>query len=112
MIVRTWRGETRPEDADSYVEYQKATGLKGYRETEGNFGAVMLRRHLENTVEFLFISLWESMDAVRRFAGDDYGRAVFYPGDEAYLVRRDLYVSHYQVAEMELPDAADGGQKP
>lgn len=102
MIVRTWRGETRAEDADSYVVYQRVTGIKSYRETEGNLGALILRRPLDNTVEFLFISLWESLDAVRRFAGDDYARAVFYAQDEAFLVRRDLHVDHYDVAALEL----------
>ncbi len=102
MIARTWRGETRPEDADSYVVYQKANGIKSYRETEGNLGAFMVRRPLENSVEFLFISLWESIDAIRRFAGDDYGRAVFYPEDDRFLITRDLHVDHYEVAAVEL----------
>lgn len=104
VIARTWRGETTAEDAAAYVDYQTKKGIKGYRETEGNLGAVMLRRPLENSVEFLFISLWESLDAVRRFAGEEYERAVFYPADESFLVAKDLHVDHYEVAALQLSD--------
>lgn len=100
MIVRTWRGATRREDADRYVDYMKTTGLKGYRDTEGNLGALMVRRPVPSGIEFVFISFWDSLDAVRRFAGDDYERAVFYPEDEAFLVEKDLHVSHHEVAAL------------
>ncbi|MDQ3646732.1 MAG: hypothetical protein M3345_07335 [Actinomycetota bacterium] len=100
MIARTWRGQTTAEDADPYVDYQRGTGVTAYRETEGNLGALMLRRPLENSVEFLFISLWESFDAVRRFAGEDYERAVFYPADDVFLVAKDPHVEHYEVLHL------------
>ncbi|MDQ3618876.1 MAG: hypothetical protein M3391_01960 [Actinomycetota bacterium] len=103
VIVRTWRGATRPEDVDRYVDYMKLTGLKQYRETEGNLGAMMLLRPLTDAVEVLIISLWDSLDAVRRFAGDDYEQAVFYPEDDDFLVDRDLHVTHHEVAAARLP---------
>jgi heme-degrading monooxygenase HmoA len=97
LIARTWRGITRQEDADRYSDYMQATGFKEYLETDGNLGVVALRRAVDNGVEFLFLSFWESIDAVRRFAGEAYGRAVFYPEDDAYLIDRDLHVDHYEV---------------
>jgi heme-degrading monooxygenase HmoA len=58
----------------------------------------MLRRDLdEGLTEYVTLSLWESIDAVRAFAGDDPERAVFYPEDDAFLVERDMRVRHYQV---------------
>lgn len=42
---------------------------------------------------------------MRRFAGDEYERAVFYPEDDAFLVERDLHVDHHEVAALELPSA-------
>ena len=81
----------------------KGTGLKEYRDTDGNLGALILRRGAGATVELLFVSLWESLDAVRGFAGYDYARAVFYPEDDAFLVERDLHVEHYELAAAELP---------
>jgi hypothetical protein len=70
------------------------TGFKEYRETGGNLGVVALPRLADDRAEFLFISFWKSIDAVRRFAGDEYGRAAFYPDDDAYLIDRDLHVDH------------------
>lgn len=97
MIARIWRGWTRAEDADSYVAYIEATGLKEYRETPGNQGAWMLRRLEGDRCEFVTLSFWDSLDAVRAFAGDDPEQAVFYPEDDRFLVERDLTVTHFEI---------------
>ena len=97
MIARIWRGATRIEDAEAYVEYVRETGLKEYRETPGNQGAWILWRAVEDRAEFVTLSFWESEEAVRSFAGDDIDRAVFYPEDDRFLVDRDLTVAHYRV---------------
>ncbi len=64
MIARTWRGSTAAEKADAYVGYLEATGVKGCHQTTGNRGVLLLRRIAEGRAEFLFISLWESLDMV------------------------------------------------
>jgi heme-degrading monooxygenase HmoA len=97
MIARTWTGATRAADADAYLEYLHRTGLADYRGTPGNRGVLALRRIRGDRAEFLLLTLWESEEAVRRFAGDDIGRAVFYPEDERFLVARDEHVDHYEV---------------
>jgi hypothetical protein len=84
----------------------KETGVKEYLETEGNRGALVLRRNQGDSTQFLFLSLWDSVDAIRRFAGDDYEVAVFYPQDDEFLVERDLHVNHYEVAVDELTDTS------
>ena len=99
MIARIWRGATRQEDADAYVEYLRGTGLKEYRETPGNLGAWVLWRIVNGRAEFVTFSLWESEEAVRGFAGDDIGRAVFYPQDDRFLVERDHTVTHYRATQ-------------
>ncbi len=71
MIARTWRGWTAAADADRYVEYLLQTGVKEYRETPGNRGVFMLRRISDDRAEFLLVTLWDSMEAVREFAGAD-----------------------------------------
>jgi heme-degrading monooxygenase HmoA len=96
MIARTWRGSTRTED-DSYLDYLHRTGLAEYRKIERNRGVIALRRIQGERAEFLLLSLWESEEAVRQFAGDDIGRAVFYPEDERFLIQRDEQVDHYEV---------------
>jgi heme-degrading monooxygenase HmoA len=98
MIARTWAGAVRAADADAYLEYLHATGFAAYRATPGNRGVLALRRREGDRAEFLLLTLWDSEEAIRRFAGDDIGRAVFYPEDERFLVARDEHVTHYEVA--------------
>jgi heme-degrading monooxygenase HmoA len=97
MIARTWRGATKAEDADTYLDYLHHTGLAEYRKVEGNRGVLALRRVAGGRAEFLLISLWDSERAIRQFAGNDIDRAVFYPEDERFLVERDDQVNHYEV---------------
>ncbi len=97
MIARTWRGATRAQDAERYVEYLYATGFPEYSGTPGNQGVLALRRLEGDRAEFLLVTLWDSMEAVRRFAGDDPERAVFYSEDERFLVDKDDRVHHYEV---------------
>ena len=97
MIARTWRGATKAEDAETYLEYLQKTGFRSFRETPGNLGAFGLRRIVDGRAVFLIISLWESEDAIRRFAGDDIERAVFFPEDDRFLVERDDRVEHFDV---------------
>lgn len=99
MVVRTWRGSTRVEDADRYVAYLRETGLTEYRATPGNRGAWVLRRVEDDRCEFVTVSLWDSLDDVRGFAGDDIERAVFYPEDDDFLVERELTVRHWELLE-------------
>jgi heme-degrading monooxygenase HmoA len=111
MIARTWRGATRAADATSYAAYIEATGLRAFAATPGNLGALVLQRPLESedteTTEVVVISFWDSMEAVSRFAGREATRAVFYPEDDRYLVRRDLTVDHYEVvAQLGAPVTA------
>ena len=105
MIVRTWRGAVRPADEEAYLRHQGETGVREYRETPGNLGALVLRRERDGLVEVTTVSFWESMDAVRAFAGDDPGRAKFYPGDDDLLVEKDPHADHYEVVTADLdPD--------
>lgn len=93
----------RREDRDAYADYIRDTGIAGYTATPGNRGAWLLRRDVGERTEFLTFTLWDSLDAVRAFAGDDVEGAVFYPEDDRYLVERDNIVAHYEVAGGEGP---------
>ena len=97
MIARIWRGAVRAEDADQYSSYMERTGVAGYAETSGNRGVHMLRRLVGDRCEFVMFTFWDSLDAVRAFAGEDYERAVFYPEDDRFLVERDERAEHYEV---------------
>jgi heme-degrading monooxygenase HmoA len=97
MIVRIWRGWTRPEDTDAYAEYILGTGIVEYEATPGNQGAYIGSRPDGDRTEFLTISLWDSRDSIVAFAGDDIDRAVFYPEDDRYLIDRETTVKHFTV---------------
>lgn len=105
MIARTWRGAVRAEDADAYADYLQQTGIHDYLNTPGNRGVYMLRRPLDDLCEFVMLTLWESLDAIKKFAGDEYETAVFYPEDDRFLVERDERAHHFEVAAA-LPDGA------
>jgi heme-degrading monooxygenase HmoA len=98
MIARIWRGAVRPEDADEYAVYVRDTGIEHYRATPGNAGAWILRRRVGDVTQIVTFSLWDDMDAVRAFAGEDPERAVYYPEDDRFLVERSNTVEHYDVA--------------
>jgi hypothetical protein len=89
MIARIGRGAVAWSDGDAYVRY-----MHGYASIKGNQGVWMLCRDVDGKTEFVMFTLWESMDAVRAFAGERPEIAVFYPEDNRYLVERDKFVSH------------------
>ena len=98
MIARWWRGWTRADEIKRYVEYVTGTGVRALVSTPGNFGVCILTRVDGHRAEIVVMSLWESLEHVRAFAGPDVARAVFYPEDDRFLVDRDWSVSHYDVA--------------
>ena len=97
MIARVWRGATRAEDADAYVRYLDRTGHAEYRRVPGHRRTITLRRVEGDRAEFVLVTLWDSLDAIRGFAGTDVERAVFYPEDDRYLVEREDRVAHFDV---------------
>ena len=97
MIARTWHGRVPADRADAYAEYVRRTGLADLAATPGNRGAYLLRRADGDVAHFVVASLWDSLDAVRAFAGDDPQRARYYPEDDAYLLEREPFVTHYEV---------------
>ena len=108
MIVRTWRGAVRPEHLDEYLRHQDETGVGEYRATSGNRGVLVLQRARGALVEITTVSFWDSMDAVRAFAGDDPERAKFYPGDDDLLAEKDGHADHYEVVAADVDSGALG----
>ena len=97
MIARVWRGATCAEDAESYAAYLEETGMRAARALPGSRGTLVLRRLRDGRAEFETILLFDSIDDVNAFAGEDLDAAVFFPEDERYLVEREPDVSHFEV---------------
>ena len=104
MIARTWTGVVRRADAGAYADYIRETGFAEYGRTAGNRGAWMLRRDDGERTEFVTLSMWDSVDAIKAFAGEDIEAAVLYPEDERYLIDGRSSVTHYEVVDQVAPD--------
>jgi heme-degrading monooxygenase HmoA len=103
VIARVWRGWARPEDADVYEEHFRGAVLPHLAEVSGYRGARLLRRSDGVEVAFVAVTFFESVDAIRAFAGPDLEAAVVEPEARRALSRFDGRCEHYVVT------ASDGG---
>jgi heme-degrading monooxygenase HmoA len=100
MVIREWRGRAGAENQDAYPAHFRDHVLPGLRRVPGFAGASLARRILDGgKIEFLVLTRWHSMDAVRAFAGDDPTQAVVEPGAAAALTDFDKAVRHYELIE-------------
>jgi heme-degrading monooxygenase HmoA len=97
VIARIWRGRTLAAKADDYERYLNDSGIAKLRTLPGNLGVTVLRRSDGDKTEFLVMSLWDSVDAIKKFAGEDYQKAVLLPRDREYLIEVEPNVFHYDV---------------
>ena len=110
MHARIWTGWTRREQADAYAAFLDARAVPDYAGTPGNIAVHILRRDEGDRSEFTTVTLWESLEAIRAFAGDDISQAVFYPEDDGFLVERGPVVRHYEVTSSAV--RTDSGATP
>jgi len=103
MVTRIWRGRTSRERADDYGRFLARTAYPDYGGVEGNRGWLLLRQDREADVEFVFVSFWDSMDALRRYAGADPERPKYYPEDRAALLELPERVEHYETVDWQPP---------
>ena len=96
MISRIWHGWTSPANADAYQQLLTSRILPGIHRVTGFRGATLLRRSAGAEVEFITITMFESIEAVRAFAGTDYEIAVVPPEARALLARFDERAQHYE----------------
>ena len=69
--------------------------LPGIHRIAGYKGSYVLRRDAGEEVEFITITFWESLDAIRAFAGPDYEQCVIAPEAAHLLTRHDERSTHY-----------------
>lgn len=96
MISRVWHGWTTRENAKAYETLLRNEVLPGIHRVRGFKGAQLLRRDLRDEVEFVTITLFDSLEAVREFAGEDYEVAVILPEAHRLLARFDARSAHYE----------------
>ena len=97
LILRMWRAHTTPLKSGEYVEHATRKVFPALRAIEGHRGAYLLRRAVDGAVEFVVLTLWDSMEAVRKFAGLKPEKAVVEPEARAALTDFDESVTHFEV---------------
>ncbi|MGQ0587759.1 MAG: antibiotic biosynthesis monooxygenase family protein [Gammaproteobacteria bacterium] len=98
MIARMWHGRVPAGKASAYREFLNRRAIADYRSVPGNLSVHILERPDGDVVHFMTLTFWESMDAIRGFAGDDAERAKYYAEDQDFLLEFEPTVVHYTVA--------------
>jgi heme-degrading monooxygenase HmoA len=97
MIIRQWRGVARRECEAVYKSHFNDEVLPKLRQLGGFRGATILRREMNEGVEVTVLTRWESMDAIRAFAGENADVAVVAPSAQRLFVSFDKSVTHHEV---------------
>jgi len=103
MILRMWSARSTTEKAEEYVRFVTTKIFPPLREIKGHRGAYLLRRSAPESVEFVVLTLWDSMEAIREFAGADTDKAVVEPPARAVLTSFDQLVKHFEVVHSPEP---------
>lgn len=99
MILREWRGRASGQRAAAYPEHFRNVVLPELRCIPGFVGATLCRRGRDDRIEYVVLTRWQSLDAIRAFAGADIEKAMVEPGAVAALVDFDKTVSHYEIID-------------
>jgi heme-degrading monooxygenase HmoA len=97
MIARVWRCTATNDKAEDYLEHFNHGVLPELRQIDGYKGAYILRRELDDGVELTVMTLWESMDTIRKFSGENVETAVVAPAAQAVLSTFEKTVTHHEI---------------
>ena len=111
MICRVWHGWTTPSNADGYESMLRADVLPGIHRIQGYQGAYLLRRNSGDEVEFVTMTIFDDIEAVKSFAGPDYEMAVIHPEAGKFLSHFDERSAHYETIFTPEQVRAAAGQK-
>ena len=98
MIARMWRGSAIGERADDYVKHLQQSVVPELCQIDGFKGIYLLRRNSPDGVEFVVLTLWESMEAIHKFAGENPEVAVVTPAARKLFREYDAEVKHFEIA--------------
>jgi len=96
MIARIWHGATPLSKGDEYLKLMREVAIPDYRSVPGNQGAYVLRRTDGDKTHFLMLTFWESLESIRKFAGDDVQKAKYYDFDVDFLLELEPTSAHYE----------------
>jgi heme-degrading monooxygenase HmoA len=103
LIARIWRGQTVSAVADEYSKYLYENGVRAIARIPGSRGVQMLRNVGHEVADFQVLSYWDSIEAIKRFAGEDYEQVHHLPDDSKYMVGAEPTVRHFEVVVNDWP---------
>ncbi len=96
MIARIWHGAVPLDKCAAYLELMRTVAIPDYKATPGNRGAFCLYRVEGDVGHFQMLTLWDDIEAIKRFAGESYTVAKYYDFDEKFLIDLEPHASHYE----------------
>ncbi len=96
-IARIWHGRTPLARADEYRQYLFDAGIKKIASLPGNRGVQLLMRKTESEAEFMVVSYWDSVDAIKGYAGPTYENVHDLPRDSEFLIDKETKVRHFEI---------------
>ena len=97
MITRHWTGLAKKDKVDEYIAHLKNDTFKQLAKIDGFIDASILKRALPEGTEFLIITKWDSLEAIKQFAGENYEKAVVPKIAQEMMIQYDEVVKHYEV---------------
>ena len=97
MLERHWKGVTFKDRADDYVHHLESETFQKLKDIPGFKSASILTRNMNDGIEFLIITRWENIQAIKKFSGEDYELAVVPDVVKEMMVRYDERAVHYTV---------------
>ena len=94
IITRIWHGKTKIDLADEYLKFLEITGIADYKNIQGNLSAEILRWKENDICHFWTVTKWSSVESIKKFAGNEYEKARYYPEDKTYLLEFEENVIH------------------
>ena len=96
-IMRLWHGEVAIEKADEYEKFMIERAAPDYGSVEGLIKLYFQRKNEEKKAHFLLVTLWDSIDSVKKFAGNNPEIAKYYPEDDDFIIEKEKQVSIFEV---------------
>jgi heme-degrading monooxygenase HmoA len=97
MVARIWHGRTPLSKADEYKQYLFDVGVKKIATLPGNRGVQLMMNRTVEQAEFMVVSYWDSLDAIKGYAGDSYTRVHDLPRDKEFLIDMETLVRHFEL---------------
>ena len=97
MVARVWHGRTPLDKADEYRQYLFDAGIKKIATLPGNRGVQMMVAKAADQGEFTVVSYWDSVDAIKGYAGADYTKVHDLPRDKDFLIDKESLVHHFDL---------------